>query len=105
MTLKRAAYPCRYADIVPSFGRPVSQICMVTNLMIDYLHHRFGNLLRDIDQPMLSPRQLQIFANAVHNKEAALNNCLGLIDGTVRPICRPNQNQEVPIMVTKCNMV
>ena len=95
MTLKRIAYPCRYADIVPRFGRPVSQICMVTNLMIDFLYDRFGNLLRDIDQPMLSPRQLQIFANAVHNKGAALNNCWGFIDGTVRPICRPNQNQRV----------
>ena len=93
VTLKRVAYPCRYADIVPRFGRPVSQICMVTNLMIDFLHDRFGNLLRDIDHPMLSPRQLQIFANAVHNKGAALNNCWGFIDGTVRPICRPNQNQ------------
>ena len=93
MTLKRVAYPCRYADIVPRFSRTVSQICMVTDLMIDFLYHRFGNLLRVIDQPMLSSRQLQIFANAVHNKGAALNNCWGFIDGTVRPICRPDQSQ------------
>ena len=26
--LKRYAYPCRYADLMPRFGRPVPQLCM-----------------------------------------------------------------------------
>ena len=35
------------------------------------------------------------FANAIHLKGAALSNCWGFVDGTVRPICRPSQHQEV----------
>ena len=31
MLLKRLAYPCRYADMVPQFGRPIPVLCMVTN--------------------------------------------------------------------------
>ena len=29
----------------------------------------------------------------MHDKGAPLNNCWGFIDGTVRPICRPGENQ------------
>ena len=36
--LKRFSYPCRYADLVPRFGRPVSKICIITNLMVNSLH-------------------------------------------------------------------
>ena len=46
-------------------------------------------------QTWLSPANLQSFSNAVHQKGAPLNNCWGFIDGTVRPICRPGQNQRV----------
>ncbi|CAB4034506.1 Hypothetical predicted protein, partial [Paramuricea clavata] len=33
------------------------------------------------------------FANAIHNHGAALTNCWGFVDGTVRPIARPDQHQ------------
>ena len=29
----------------------------------------------------------------MHNKGAALQNCFGFVDGTVRQICRPGQMQ------------
>ena len=32
---------------------------------------------------------------AVHNKCHSLDKCWGFIDGTVRPICRPGENQRV----------
>ena len=32
-------------------------------------------------------------ANAIHFKGAALNNCIGFVDGTVRPISRPRKPQ------------
>ena len=38
---------------------------------------------------------LQTYADAVNAKGAALNNCFGFIDGTVRPIARPGENQRV----------
>ena len=36
---------------------------------------------------------LQLFADAIHNKGSALDNCWGFVDGTVRPICRPKEHQ------------
>ena len=36
---------------------------------------------------------LQNYADAVHGKGGALENCFGFIDGTVRPICRPKKLQ------------
>ena len=93
--LKRFTYPCRYADLLPRFGRPVPQLCMVTNHMVDYLFNRYGDLLQNLDQPWLAPHHLQMYADAIHNKGAALENCWGFIDGTVRPICRPKDNQRM----------
>ena len=91
--LRRLAYHCRYADLIPRFGRPVPQLCMISNLVIDDIYNRFSHLLTDLNQPWLSRDNLQSFANAVHNKGGALDNCWGFVDGTVRPICRPDQNQ------------
>ena len=93
--LKRFAYPCRYADMVPKFGRPVPQLCAISNKVIDILFDQFSYLLEDLNQPWLTPENLQIFANAVFAKGAALDNCWGFIDGTVRPICRPTRNQRM----------
>jgi len=31
MLLKRFAYPCRFADMIARFGRPVPQLSMITN--------------------------------------------------------------------------
>ena len=73
--LKRFAYPCRYVDLIPRFGRPISQLCMVTNLLVDHIFDRFGYLLTNLDQPWLSRHHLQLFADAIHNKGAALDNC------------------------------
>jgi len=93
IALKRFAYPCRYVDLIPRFGRPISQLCMVSNLVVDHIIDRFGYLLTSLEQPWLSRHYLQLFAAAIHNKGAALDNCWGFVDGTVRPICRPKQHQ------------
>ena len=93
MLLKRFAYPCRYVDLIARFGRPISQVCMVTNLLVDHIFDRFGHLRTNLDQPWLSSHHLQLFADAIYNKGAALDNCWGFVDGTVRPICRPKENQ------------
>ena len=42
---------------------------------------------------VLSPAALEAYADVIYRKGAALENCFGFIDGTVRPICRPGQNQ------------
>jgi len=95
MLLRRFAYPCRYEDLVPRFGRPVPQLSMVVGEAMDLLHVQFGRLLSRLNQPWLSQAQLAQFSEAIYRKGAALDNCWGFIDGTVRPVCRPGENQRV----------
>ena len=61
----------------------------------DEIVNRFQHLLTSMNQPWLSPPSLQSFANAIHNKGAALSKWWGFVDGTVRPICRPGRNQRI----------
>ena len=35
--LERFAYPCRYLDTIPRFARPVPQLFMASNVVLDYL--------------------------------------------------------------------
>ena len=95
MLLKRFAYPCHYVDLVPRFARPVPQLCIITNHMIDFIFGQWGRLLSDFQQQWLAPVKLQQFADSIHNAGAALSNCWGFVDGTVRPVCRPGKNQRI----------
>ena len=38
-----------------------------------------------MNQQWLSPNNLQIFVDAIHDKGTTLENCWGFVDGTVRP--------------------
>jgi len=95
MLLKRLAYPCRFSDMVPRFGRPVPEMSMMTNVVMEWIYHEHSHHLTDFNQPFLSRASLRTYADSIHEKGAALNNCWGFIDGTVRPICRPLQNQRI----------
>ena len=65
---------------------------MVKNLVVDYIFERYGDLL-DSYEAWLFQDRLKVFADAVRNKGAALDNCWGFVDGTVMSICKPNQQQ------------
>ena len=93
--LKRFAYPCRYPDMVPRFARPVAEICIINNHMMNLIYDQWAFLLTDFNRELLSPPNLQRYANAVHARGAPLQNCWGFVDGTVRPMSRPGQNQRV----------
>ena len=78
ITLRRFAYPCKYSDLIPRFGRPVPELSKISNLVMDTIyqeHNQWNNTL-------LSPPILESYAR-------------GFIDGTVRPISRPEQNQRI----------
>ena len=64
---------------------------MMSNYVMNMLHENFHHLLHSFNQPLLSPQNLELYAQAVHDKGAALRNCWGFADGTVRPVCRPNK--------------
>ena len=91
--LKRFAYPCRYYDFISGFGRPVPDYSIITNDIMNRVFNRFSYLLNDFNIPSLAPNKLEEYCLAIKNKGAALNNCFGFIDGTVRRISRPKTNQ------------
>ena len=93
--LKRFAYPCRYADLIPRFAKPEPQLCMIANQMTSMIYDTWHHLLTTFEQTWLDPLNLEMFADAIHDKGAALSNCWGFIDGTVRPICRPGKRQRL----------
>ena len=93
--LKRHAYPCRYVDMIPRFGRAIPQLCMINNAVMNRIYTRWGFLLTSFNQDWLSSQKLLQYAQKVYNKGAPLDNCWGFVDGTVRPVCRPGVNQRV----------
>ena len=95
MLLRRLAYPCRYSDMIARFGRPTPVLSMITNEVIDYIYNNHSHRIMQWNPTILQPAQLQEYANAIHVKGAALDNCFGFIDGTVRPISRPGEHQRI----------
>ena len=81
--------------MIPIFGRPVPELCMINNTVIDWVYNHHRHRIMDWNPNVLSPIQLENYAEAVFNKGAALRNCFGFVDGTVRPISRPDENQRV----------
>ena len=92
--LRRLSYPNRLSDIEPMFGRPQSTLSLIISSTVESIWDRHHHRLASLDQPWLL-RNLQSFADAIHDKGAPLENCFGFIDGTVRPICRPTRHQRV----------
>ena len=95
MLWRRLAYPCRYSDMIPRFGRSKPEICLIVHTVLRYISTQFEHLLSSFLQKGLHLDNLTEYAVAVHNKCHATDNCWGFIDGTVRPICRPGENQRV----------
>jgi hypothetical protein len=95
MLLKRFAYPCRLSDMIPRFVRSIPEISLILAEVTDHVVRTNGHLLRDLIQPWLQPAKLESFAQTIQQKGAALDNCWGFVDGTVRPICRPGEHQRM----------
>ena len=93
--LKRFAYPCRYSDLIPTFGRPVPELVMINNTMISLILDLHVHRLMQWNYQILHPEALEKYAHAISDKVAALTNCFGFVDGTVRQISRPGKNQRV----------
>ena len=90
--LRRLAYPNRFVDLYPLFGRSKSQLSEMFNIVLDHVYDNFSHLPSTLAQPWIINGVPQ-FAAAVSAKNAPLVNCWGFIDGTVRAICRPSLNQ------------
>ena len=68
---------------------------MITNTVLDCIYDLHGHRITHWNNAVMSSPQLQVYADAISEYEAPLENCFGFIDGTLRPICRPGQNQRV----------
>jgi hypothetical protein len=90
--LRRLSYPARWCDLVPLFGMEEPELSSIFNRVIDDVYDKFKDLLTELDLVWLNP---ELFSAAVAAKGAALSNCWGFIDGTVRPIARPKRNQRI----------
>ena len=84
--LKLFVYPSPYSDIMLPFGRDISQLSIISNLVMNFIYKNHKHHLGNFGQDLLSPLHLQLYVDSIHAKEGPLNNCWGFIDGTVRPM-------------------
>ena len=94
--LKRYSAPNRYLDMVRMFPQLIGELSIISRQILDHIHTEFGHLLNEFNpalNALLQPNKLETYCQAISDKGAALNNCFGFVDGTVRPICRPGKNQ------------
>ena len=95
MVLRRMAYPCRYSDLPPRFGRPVPVLGMICNRVVDFIFDSNVHRVTRWDPQLLDHASLQMYCDAIFRKGAPLDNCFGFIDGAVRPVCRPGEQQRL----------
>ena len=79
----------------PRFAKSVPAICMFTNKLQDYVCDTHKVRIIMCNHAILSPQLLQNYPAALQKKGAALGNCFGFVDGTVRPISRSERNQRI----------
>lgn len=94
LLLRRLAYPCRLSDLVPMFGRPECELSQIINSVLGLLYERHHHLL-DGDIGHMNFIDPGSFSRATYNAGSALINCFGFIDGTARPIARPQTDQRL----------
>ena len=94
--LKRLAYPCRYTNMVPRFGRKLTELCLIFNSVLDFIYLRHRHRLQNWGMNLfLQPGDMHRYAEAIYQHGAPLQNCFGFIDGTVREVARPKYDQRV----------
>ncbi|CAH3180049.1 unnamed protein product, partial [Porites lobata] len=93
--LRRFAYPCRLSDLIPRFVRPVPELSMISSLVVDTIYREHNHRITQWNDILLNLALLETYARAIQQNGSPLHNCFGFIDGTVRPICRPDQNQRI----------
>ena len=63
--------------------------------MVDLIYQMHGHRILQWNNALLNSQALQEYATAISAQGSPLFNCFGFIDGTVRPISKPGQNQNI----------
>ena len=84
--LARMAYPNRLTYLEFLFNRPKTTISMIIQAVLDHIYDNFSDKISNLAQ---REDHFQEYADVIHAKGAPLKNCIGFVDGTVRPLCRP----------------
>ena len=93
--LKMLAFLCRYSDMMLRFARSVPQLIMICNETIHWLDSKWRLQLTDLNQQWLTLQNLMSFAHSIYQNGAAFDNVWDFVDGTLRSMVRPFQNQRV----------
>lgn len=101
LVLKQMANPCQKDDLIQCFGKPMSELRIVTNKVIDYLYRVHKHRITKWNEYLLSPAHLEIYSDAISSKGASLDNCFGFIDCPVKPNNRKIFNGEKPVYSLK----
>ena len=57
--LRRLANLCRYFDLIQRFARPVPELSLIVNTVLDWVHEHHGARLTLWNQPFLAPTFLE----------------------------------------------
>ena len=93
--LRRLSYLNRLDDMKPLFSRSKSELSYISNTVLGCLYRTHSSKFSDLHQSWMDEEHLRLYADAISDIGGPLPNCWGFIDGTVRPICRPSENQKL----------
>ena len=77
---------------------------MISNQVADWIYNTHRHKVTQWNHGILNPPLIATYADAVHSNGAALDNCFGVIDGTVQCIVGQSQTSELFIMATSAYM-
>ena len=63
ITLRRFAYPCRYSELIPQFGRSVPELSMISNLVMDTMYEEHHHRLTQWNNTLLNPPLLESYVH------------------------------------------
>jgi hypothetical protein len=92
ITLRRFVYPNRLSDLSTVFGVRKSKLSSCINTVVNMVHEKWSHLL-GYHVSRFEPNKLSQYADAITLAGCPIPRCIGFIDGTVRPVCRPSRNQ------------
>ena len=59
MLIKRLSYPCRFNDMISRFGRPVPELRMIRNPVMDFIYVTHGHRITQWNPVVLNPGFLE----------------------------------------------